>query len=210
MRISEVRPSRQVKDRWLVFLDDGSVLPISEREMVSFSLYAGKELDGNTLDALQLSAGESAAKNKALSYISRRSYAKQELERRLMRDGRVSPADARTAVDWLEEIGLLNDGEFAKTLARHYAGKGYGEHKIKRELSLRGVPKEYWAAALAELGDPGAALDAFLAKKLAGRSFDDPKELKKVSDALLRRGYSWRHISEALRRHGAEIEDPGS
>ena len=202
MKISEVRPARR-KDCWLVRLDDGTLLRVSEREIVQFSLYAGKELDENTLDALQLSAGESAAKNKAISLVSARPYAKKELERRLTRDGGVSPADARSAVDWLEEIGLLNDREFAKTLARHYGEKGYGEHKIKHELSGRGVPREFWAAALAELSDPQAALDAFVAKKL-GEGSAGPKQMKKVSDALLRRGYSWHDISAALRRHGAD------
>ena len=35
----------------------------------------------------------------------------------------------------------------------------------------------------------------------------DPKEFKKASDALARRGYSWSQISEGLRRYGADVED---
>ena len=35
---------------------------------------------------------------------------------------------------------------------------------------------------------------------------DDPRELKKASDALARRGYSWSDIVEGLRRYGAEAE----
>ena len=209
MTVSKIEPSRHVKGRILVYLDSGDMLKATEQEALTFSLYPGRVLSAEELRALRAAAGRSGARNRAAEMIGVRALSKKELCRRLIQKGE-SEEDACAAADWLEEIGLLNDGEFAKTLARHYAGKGYGEHKIKRELSLRGVPKEYWAAALAELGDPGAALDAFLAKKLAGRSFDDPTELKKVSDALLRRGYSWRHISEALRRHGAEIEDPGS
>ena len=55
--------------------------------------------------------------------------------------------------------------------------------------------------------DPAEAIDAFVAKKLKGAAVSDPKELKKVSDALARRGYSWSDISEALRRYGAQWED---
>ena len=54
---------------------------------------------------------------------------------------------------------------------------------------------------------PAEAIDAFVAKKLKGAAVSDPKELKKVSDALARRGYSWSDISEALRRYGAQWED---
>lgn len=202
MTIRELKPSPRVKGRWLVFLDDGSLLRISEREMLSFALYSGMELDEETLEALRQSAGESAAKNKALSLVSARPYAKRELERRLTDRG-FEPDEARAAVDWLEEIGLLNDGEYAKTLVRHYAAKGYGARRIEQELYARGVSKELWAGALDQLDDPSAAIDAFLSKKLApGES--DPKELKKAADALARRGFAWHDISEALHRHGAE------
>ena len=45
-----------------------------------------------------------------------------------------------------------------------------------------------------------------MAKKLKGAAVSDPKELKKVSDALARRGYHWSEINEALGRCGAEVE----
>jgi len=65
------------------------------------------------------------------------------------------------------------------------------------------VPRELWEDALAQAADPADAIDAFLQKKLAGRQ-TDRKELKKVSDALMRRGYGWEDISAALRRFGAQ------
>ena len=34
----------------------------------------------------------------------------------------------------------------------------------------------------------------------------DPKERKRVSDALARRGFDWSDISAGLRRYGAEAE----
>ena len=38
MRISKLEPSQRVKGRWLVWLDDGSLLRISENEVISLSL----------------------------------------------------------------------------------------------------------------------------------------------------------------------------
>jgi len=86
---------------------------------------------------------------------------------------------------------------------RHYSEKGCGEHKLRDELYRRGVPRELWEDALSQATDPADAIDAFLQKKLAGRQ-PDRKELKKVSDALMRRGYGWEDISAALRRFGAQ------
>lgn len=67
----------------------------------------------------------------------------------------------------------------------------------------RGIPRELWDEALNQAEDPAGAIDDFVAKKLAGKT-PDRKELKKVSDALARRGYSWSDISAALRRYGAQ------
>ena len=47
------------------------------------------------------------------------------------------------------------------------------------------------------------AIDAFLRGKLKGRT-PDRAERKRLSDALLRRGYSWNDIRLALNRLGGE------
>ena len=74
------------------------------------------------------------------------------------------------------------------------------------ELYRRGIPRELWDEALEGAADPSAAIEEFLRKKWRGTLPDDPRELKKASDALARRGYSWSDIVEGLRRYGAEAE----
>lgn len=53
--------------------------------------------------------------------------------------------------------------------------------------------------------DPSAAIEEFLRKKWRGTLPDDPRELKKASDALARRA-TLSDIVEGLRRYGAEAE----
>ena len=74
---------------------------------------------------------------------------------------------------------------------------------LRDELYRRGIPREMWDDALEQAQDPTEAIDAFVAKKLAGKDLDR-KQLQKVSAALARRGYSWSDINDALRRYGAE------
>ena len=50
------------------------------------------------------------------------------------------------------------------------------------------------------------AIDRFLRRKLGGRT-PDRAALKKLSDALLRRGFSWSDIRPALNRLGEEIDE---
>ena len=112
------------------------------------------------------------------------------------------------AAGWLEELGYLNDEAYAKSLAEHYAAKGYGPAKVRDELYRRGVPREYWEEALEGLEDPAEDIDAFLRRKLKGDT--EPKALKRAADALARRGYRWEDIKDGLRRYGTEIEEDGA
>ena len=56
-----------------------------------------------------------------------------------------------------------------------------------------------------EFGETDGAIDAFLRKKLSGRTLDQ-KTIKKAVDALIRRGHSYHDIQEGLRRLEADCE----
>lgn len=204
MTISKLAPSKRVEGRWLAFLEDGTILRIGENEVLDFALYAGKELDEAEAARLLDSARRSGLRERALELLSRKPLSRRELERRLQ-EWEAGEEETAAICDRMEELGYLNDADYAARVARHYSAKGYGERKLRDELYRRGVPRQLWDDALAQVQDPGEAIDAFVQKKLAGRT-PDRKELKKVSDALARRGYSWSDISAALERYGAADE----
>ena len=205
MRIEELKPSQRVHGRWLAVLEDGSILRVGEGEVVDFALYAGKELTEEEAELLTTAARCSGWKEKALSLLSRKPMSRRELEQKLLQWGAGEEETASVCLR-MEELGFLNDSAYAVQVVRHYSQKGYGAHKLRDELYRRGVPRELWEDALAQAEDPADAIDAFLQKKLVGKQ-PDPKELKKVTDALARRGYGWEDISSALRRYGADTED---
>lgn len=213
MKITRLEPSIHVAERWLVFLENGDILRVSENEVVSFALYAGMDLTQERAEELKAAAGRSAARSKALDYISHRPLSRKELFDKLTarpRDKEKSPLctpdEAGAVCDWLEDLGYLNDAEYARTLVRHYSAKGYGEYKVKDELFRRGVPRQYWEEAISETQEPEEGIDTFLQKRFKGRS-PDQKELKKAADALARRGYHWNDIREGLNRCGAAIDE---
>lgn len=202
MKISRLEPSRRRKGIFLVNLEDGSLLRVREGETAQFALYAGKELDGETLEQLRRAARTSDLKERALSALERRPLSRKELVDRLLR-AEAAQAEAEEVADSLERLGLLNDREYAETVVRHYAGKGYGPYKIREELYRRGISRDYWEDVLSVLEDPAEAIDALLRKQLAGQE-TDPKTLKRVAGALARRGYRWTDINAGLRRFGAD------
>ena len=205
MVIRELKPSQRVQGRWLAVLEDGSILRLGEAEVIDFALYAGKELDEGETEQLLDSVRRSGLKEKTINLLARKPMSRRELERKLQ-DWEADEAESARICDRMEELGFLNDGEYALRIVRHYSAKGYGVRKIRDELYRRGVPRDLWDEALEQAESPAACIDAFLEKKLAGRE-PDRKELKKLSDALTRRGYSWSDINDGLRRLGARPED---
>lgn len=204
MRVEEVKKSQRNRGRFLVRLEDGNVLHVTEDELLRFGLSAGMELDGETLEALRASARASSAKAAAADLIGSRALSKKELTRRLVRKGN-DEADARAAADWLEDIGAVNDPAYAAALARHYGGKGYGPARVREELRRRGIGRELWDGALEEMPEAGEILDQLIQKKCKG-GLSDPKEIKRVSGALMRRGFGWSEVKAAMRRY-AEVTD---
>ena len=200
MRISKLSASKHKKGRILVQLEGGELLRVGEREVAPFSLYAGKELTEAEKTALEQAARESGLKDRALSLLTARPLSRKELIDRLIERADATEKEAEAVADELERLGLLNDRAYAETLVRHYSAKGYGPYRLREELRRRGVPRAYWDEALDNLDDPAEAIDALLRQKLRGRTADR-KELKRASDYLARKGYSWNDISAALRRY---------
>ena len=202
MVIQELKPSKRIEGRWLAVLEDGSILRLGESEVIDFALYTGKELTDREAEALLDSARRSGLKEKALDLLTRKPQSRKELERNLKEWG-AGEAESAALCDRMEELGYLNDASYAAQVVRYYSAKGFGEKKLRDELYRRGIPREMWDDALEQAQDPAEAIDAFVAKKLAGKDLDR-KQLQKVSAALARRGYSWSDINDALRRYGAE------
>ena len=202
MRIDRLEASKHKRGRVLVFLEDGACLKITEQELLDFGLRAGDELDKPTLDRLKEAAGVSNVKATAADLIGKRAMSRRDLERKLQEKG-ASEAEARYAAEWLEAIGAINDADYAALLVRHCAQLGYGPARIRDKLYEKGVPRELWEDALDTLPDQSEDVDRFLRSKLRGE-LPDEKEKKRLTDALLRRGFSWGDVRAAWNRLGSE------
>nr|WP_325189141.1 regulatory protein RecX [uncultured Oscillibacter sp.] len=205
MRVERVEASKHKKGRVLVFLGDGACLKITEQELLDFGLRSGDELDEETLKRLKEAAGVSNTRATAADLIGKRAMSRRDLERKLQEKG-ASETEARYAAEWLEAIGALNDAEYAAALVRHYSRLGYGPARVREKLYEKGVPRELWEDALEELPADGGQVDAFLRSKLRGRTPDE-KEKRRLTNALLRRGFPWGEVKAAWRRLGEEMQE---
>ena len=183
-----------------MYLEGGDLLRITESELLRFGLSIGLDIDDGTVVELQQSGARSETRVRAANMISARPLSRRELVKRLREKGALE-SDAEAAANWLEEIGALNDADYASMLVRHYGGMGYGEAKIRDELYRRGVGRELWEDALAASPDAQETIARVIAQKTKGRALDE-KGRKRLSDMLLRRGFAWRDVRAALAAYG--------
>lgn len=188
--------------RFAVGFSDGSEVKVSANAVVDLGLYKGRELSDEELLALTAKMSLSKCKERALRIIGARPMSCKELFNRLVEKGE-APENAEETVDWLLNLHYLDDAQYAGMIVRHYAAKNYGPQKIKSELYRRGVPKELWDEAMEERPEDGDAVYGFLCRKLKSDT-PDRAEMKKATDALFRRGYSWDDIRTAVGRFREE------
>ena len=190
--------------RVTVTLCGGEEIKTTLNVVTDLRLYAGRELDGEELKELRAASRSALARNRAMELLSRRPMSEKELIDKRIRKGE----DEETAADcarWLRENGFLNDESYAAAVARHYAAKGYGPGRVQAELSRRGVDRELWDDTLEAMPENTDKLDRFISSRLTDP--EDRDQVRKVSAALYRRGYSWEEIRSALRRFNAETEE---
>ena len=198
MRIETIKPSQRKKGRILVILEDETILRVTEDVVLRFGLARGMDIDEDTRREVERAAGAARARASAARMVGRRALSKEELQRKLIQKG-ASEEDASDAAGWLEDIGAIDDAGYAAMLVRHYGERGYGPGRVREELRRRGIDRELWEEALQELPEPAEAIAAFLRRKAGDLS--DRREVKRLTDALLRRGFHWGDIRDALSRY---------
>lgn len=202
MKLEKLEPLDSPNYLRLIF-EDGKRLKAPAFKVVELGLTPGVEVTPEVFLALENAQSLASCKERAVRILTASGLSKKELQKRLVQKGE-SEEDAEAAVAWLEELHLIDDLETAKQLVRSASMRGYGAARAKSILYEKGIPKELWDEALAELSEMDAAVDTFLRRKLDGRTLD-AKQIKKTVDALLRRGHSYHDIQAGLRRYEASL-----
>lgn len=204
MRIERLKTTPDRAGRYTVQLDDGTVLRLYRQTVEDFGLYAGMEFTEVAYQELLRSARQLSARMRAVRIVSATGVSKGDLESRLIQKGE-APADARQAVQWLEELHLLDDAKTAEQVVHSCISKGYGIARARQALYEKRIPKELWEDALAGYPAQTEKIASFLRSRITNPS--DAREVKRAVDALLRRGHSYRAIREAMNELSFDSDD---
>lgn len=204
MRIDALAARADRAGRHTVTFSDGSVMRLYRRTIEDFGLFAGLELSDEEMAKLKSSAEKTSAKMRAVRIVAASNVSKTDLEQRLIRKGE-NKEYAREAVQWMEDLNLVDDGETARQLVQQCIRKGYGKARAKQALYAKQIPKELWEDVLADYPDMTDTIAAYLRSHV--QDPQDRKQQKKAVDALLRRGHTYSQISRALRSLDLDTEE---
>ena len=204
MRIDSLKNSPDRAGRYWISFEDGTKLGLYRQTVEDFGLYIGKELTEEEFSALLTAAGKMSAKMRAVRIVSATNVSRRDLEDRLVRKGE-DPQQAREAVQWMEDLHLVDDRNTAEQVVHSCISKGYGLARAKQALYEKRIPKEYWDEALADYPDQQERIEAFLRSRLDEES--DQKQIKRAIDALIRKGHSYGSIKQVLNNLSFDSEE---
>jgi regulatory protein len=167
-------------------------------------LAVGRTVDADLHQRLTAAADAEAAFRTLLRALERRSFARADLARRLIRKGHPRAA-VEAAVERATGLGLLDDAAFAVAFVQTRAPRGRGPSRLTRDLMTMGVERALIDRALAaewtDGSDRGSVPLALAAKRVAQLG-DLPRPVKRrrVLAYLARRGFSGRDITELVGR----------
>lgn len=195
MNVKITRIQKTKKGRFSLFCENGFLFSVDDETLVKNHIIEGIELSDFDLDCLLSQSDLRKAKEKALSYISLRDYSRKELLDKLKL--KFDEDTALAAVESAQNLGLINDDDFAVHRAKYLNSKNKSTREISAALSLKGISREAISAAidLLETGDEEACRMVieknYLTKLNSGKKDN-------VIAALARKGFSYSVIKQAL------------
>lgn len=174
---------------------EGTTLCVVAREDAEvLGLVPGMIAEPGLVEGLNAAADSEAAFRTALRALERRSFARADLGRRLVRKGHPSAA-VDVALGRLLARGLLDDAVFAVGYAEVRSSRGRGPARVRRDLGAMGVERAVIDRAVAVVWPPEVdngqrALE--LARGRAGRLAKLPRvaQRRRLLAFLARRGYT--------------------
>lgn len=205
MKITSI--TKKNDTRWQIEVDDEYWAILDAEIIVNQHLKVGVELTEERMEEILRAADFRRARERALYLLDYRDHSRGEIVEKLSRN--VDRVIAEEVADKLCELGLIDDGTYAKKLARHFLlTKKYGARRAEFEMRRKGIDGRLAAEAVAEV-EPDEDLLEELALKKYGRYLEDDPDGKgrdKAIRGLMRLGHGYYEAEAAVDAAAARLE----
>ena len=194
-------------------LDGEYIATVNADYWFTCGIKSGSEVTPEQLEELLTESARRKMMNKALDLLSLRDYSRRELSDKLVTkawekkeqkdmDLGSLKQQASDICDRLEELGLVDDGRYARRYTadlinlKHLSPRG-----VRQKLFEKGIDRDLIDEILGEVTiDEKAQIRAIIEKKYA-RALTDEKGQRRCANALARLGFSYGDIKSVMREY---------
>lgn len=180
---------------------ESAVYEIEGEFVRQYHMQEGTDIAEELLEELHGKSRFRRAYRRACYLLDDRDYSYCMMYQKLMHTYQDKPLCIRV-MEQLVQCGAVDDRRYAGKLAEYLAErKHYGSYRIRQEMLRKGLDKELTEQCIAELEEQiQENLPAVLEKKYGSQLTDeqDRKTREKVIAGMIRLGYDYRSIKQAI------------
>ncbi len=203
MKIVEIK--RDKKHTVKVSFDSGKAFNFDLDYWSSICLRENDEIDEETLNYHLHESDYIRAKSRGMWFLDRSDYSEKTLYEKIVAGG-ISHTAAARAVARLKELGLIDDQKFAARLAARMSEANISKREAYAKLYNKGIPKDIIKLVLEETEfDEASQVESVIQKKYLTK-MNTKENIQKVYAALIRKGFSYSAVGDAIKKYTKEIE----
>jgi len=173
-------------------------LMLFTEQYIELGLSRRKEIDAETFDMIEEMSKKCRAVKKGSDLLSYSASSRVRLASRLRAKG-IDKESANEAAELLQRLGAINERADVERLVQLGLKKLWGKKRIFTDITAKGYDRDIISDELNRIdSDIFAQNCRLLFVKKYKKMPDDPAEQKKIIAALMRYGYSFAEIKQAV------------
>ncbi len=204
MKIIEIKKDKKHTVR--VSFDSGKYFNFDLGYWNTLCLHEDDEIADDDLTHHLIESDYIRAKSRGMWFLDRADYSEKTLYEKIVAGG-ISSAAAARAVARLKELGLIDDARLAERLAEQMSDANISKREAYAKLAAKGISKDIIKTTLEETEfDEDSQVEAVIQKKYRTK-MSDKDNIQKVYAALIRKGFSYSAVRNAIKKYTQEIEN---
>ena len=193
------------KRRSKVLTDEGFAFVLYKGEVKTYGIEEGRELSEGKYREILEKVLFKRTKERTLYLLKARDRTELEIRKKL-KDGFYPKEAIEYAITFLKEYKFIDDENYGRSYIRTYGNKK-SRKQLEFELASKGLGKEKIGQLLEECHvSEYSQILRYLQKKGYQKGITLPKERAKLAAALIRKGFSYDAVYEAMENEPDNID----
>ncbi|NOS83709.1 MAG: hypothetical protein HOP31_01085 [Ignavibacteria bacterium] len=203
MTITKIDKQKKNNKRYNLYISGEFYCGLYDDTILKFGIASGDELTEDKLNQIREFDEYIYGKKISFDYLSYRIRTISEIKKKLKTKD-ISPVIIDKVIHHLNELGLINDEEFAKQLiTEKIKNKPSGKRLLQQKLFEKGISKQVSESAiekyLTEEDEKNMAIKVYDKLKPKLNGLDKQKAKQKIYETLARKGFDLDIINEIIR-----------